>query len=234
MGVYFSEELKAVAKLGYTIKLISGYEFSKMDLFSEYVDYFFNIKKVSIGAARFLAKLHLNSLYGIFSRKLELNEIKIILKKDLPQFMLNKIILGIIELNDKYIAIKVSKNTNKTILAELNSQLETQFTDSFSVPIKSNVAIAAAITSYARITMIPYKLMEGTAYSDTDCIFTTDILDDSLIGSDLGLMKDELNGSFIEEAYFFGIKQYGFWYVDNKGNRIERSVFAGVERNSIP
>jgi hypothetical protein len=148
--------------------------------------------------------------------------------------MLNRIILGIIELNDKYVAIKISKNTNNTILAELNSQLETQFTGSFSIPVKSNVAIAAAITAYARITMIPYKLMEGTAYSDTDCIFTTDTLDDSLIGDDLGLMKDELKGNIIEEAYFFGIKQYGYYFINSKGNRIERSVFAGVERNSIP
>jgi hypothetical protein len=148
--------------------------------------------------------------------------------------MLNRIILGIIELNDYYIAIKISKNTNNSILAELNSQLETNFTDFFSTPVKSNVAIAAAITAYARITMIPYKLMEGTAYSDTDCIITTDVLDNSLIGDDLGLFKDELNGSIIEEGYFFGIKQYGFYFKDSNGNKIERSVFAGVERNSIP
>jgi len=234
IGVYFSEELKAVAKLGYTIKLISGYEFSKIDLFSSYVDYFYKIKKLSIGAARFLAKLHLNSLYGIFGRKLQLTEIINIHKKDLPQYMLNRIILGIIELNDYYIAIKVSKNTNNSILAELNSQLETNFTDYFSTPVKSNVAIAAAITAYARITMIPFKLMEGTAYSDTDCIITTDVLDNSLIGDDLGLMKDELKGNIIEEAYFFGVKQYGFYFKDSNGINIERSVFAGVERNSIP
>jgi len=234
MGVYFSEELKAVAKLGYTIKLISGYEFSKIDLFSKYVDYFFNIKKVATGITRFIAKLHLNSLYGIFGRKLIISEIIIIRKEDLPIYLLNKVIINIIELNDDYIAIKISSNLNKSTLAELNSKLQTEFTNNFKSPVLSNVAIAAAITAYARIHMIPFKLMEGTAYSDTDCIFTDQPLPPHLIGDDLGLMKDELNGSFIEEAYFFGIKQYGFWYVDNKGNRIERSVFAGVERNSIP
>lgn len=45
VGVYFSEELKAMVKLGYKIKLINGYEFSKIDLFSSYVDYFYKIKK---------------------------------------------------------------------------------------------------------------------------------------------------------------------------------------------
>jgi hypothetical protein len=234
LGVYFSEELKVMVNLGYKIKLINGYEFTKIDLFSNYVNYFYNIKSFSIGSSRFLAKLHLNSLYGIFGRKLELNQIIIIKKKDLPQFMLNKVILKIIELNENYIAIKVSKNLNSTILPELNSQLETNFTDSFSTPVKSNVALAAAITAYARITMIPYKLMEGTAYSDTDCIFTTNTLPDHLVGKELGKMKDELEGNTISEAYFFGIKQYGFYFEDSQGNRVERSVFAGVERNSIP
>lgn len=44
-GVYFSEELKAVEKLGYKIKLIKGYEFTKLNLFDSYINYFYNIKK---------------------------------------------------------------------------------------------------------------------------------------------------------------------------------------------
>ena len=46
-GVYFSEELKAVEKLGYQFKLIKGYEFSKANLFESYVNYFYEIKKNS-------------------------------------------------------------------------------------------------------------------------------------------------------------------------------------------
>ena len=57
---------------------------------------------------------------------------------------------------------------------------------------------------------------------------------DSLIGSELGLMKDELNGATINEAYFLGIKQYGYSYFDKKSNKVvEKSVFAGVDRNSM-
>lgn len=40
-GIYFSEELKDVIKLGYTFKLLKGYEFSKTDLFSKYLDSLF-------------------------------------------------------------------------------------------------------------------------------------------------------------------------------------------------
>jgi hypothetical protein len=45
IGIYFSEELKAVQILGYKITLIKGYEFSKIDLFSNYVNYFYDKKK---------------------------------------------------------------------------------------------------------------------------------------------------------------------------------------------
>ena len=68
-GVYFSEELKAVAKLGYTFKLLKGYEFSKANLFESYINYFYEIKKNSTGVERNMAKLQLNNLYGYFGRK---------------------------------------------------------------------------------------------------------------------------------------------------------------------
>ncbi len=45
-------------------------------------------------------------------------------------------------------------------------------------------------------------------------------------------MKDELDGNIIKEAYFLGIKQYGFWYL--KDNiKIEKSVWAGITRNTL-
>ncbi len=39
--------------------------------------------------------------------------------------------------------------------------------------VKSNVAIAAAVTSYARIHIYKYKMLAGCHYTDTDSIFTT-------------------------------------------------------------
>jgi hypothetical protein len=75
--------------------------------------------------------------------------------------------------------------------------------------------------------------MEGTVYTDTDSIFTTDLLPDHLIGKDIGLMKDELNGLTIKEGYFLGIKKYGYWYLDNNNNKIENSTIAGIDRNTI-
>jgi hypothetical protein len=99
--------------------------------------------------------------------------------------------------------------------------------------VKSNVAIAAAVTAYARIHMIKYKLSSNIYYTDTDSIFIDESLPDNEIGKELGLMKDELDGCVIEKAIFLGIKQYGYIYTDKNGIKQEKSVFAGISRDSL-
>jgi len=115
---------------------------------------------------------------------------------------------------------------------ESNSLLEQN--NIVSTPSVANVAIAAAVTAYARIEMIEYKILLtklgiNLFYTDTDSIFINKELPDYLIGEALGLMKDELKGGWINKAYFLGIKKYG--YLDDKN--ITHSVFSGVERNSL-
>jgi hypothetical protein len=61
--------LKAVLGQGYNFKYLEGYEFNKLDLFTEHVNHFYAKKKNSKGGERFIAKMHLNQLYGIFGRK---------------------------------------------------------------------------------------------------------------------------------------------------------------------
>ena len=39
-------------------------------------------------------------------------------------------------------------------------------------------------------------------------------------------MKDEMKGVLIKEIFVLGCKQYGFWYIDVNGSRIEKSVWA--------
>lgn len=85
------------------------------------------------------------------------------------------------------------------MLEELNLTFQRSFKD-YQSTVKSNVAIASPITSYARIHMIPFKIKDSTVYTDTDSIFTTEKLSDSFIGKELGMMKDELGGLVIKEA----------------------------------
>lgn len=71
IGYYFSEELKALTKYGYKFKLLEGYEYSKIELFTEYVKHFYHIKNTNKGPKKVVAPLlQLNTLYGIFGRKL--------------------------------------------------------------------------------------------------------------------------------------------------------------------
>nr|YP_010192428.1 hypothetical protein LK379_mgp24 [Amanita sinensis]QZN08165.1 hypothetical protein [Amanita sinensis] len=69
IGLYFTEELKEVVKHGYKVDLIQVYEFSKEYIFNDYINYFYNIKKISTGALRYIAKMLLNQLYGYFGRR---------------------------------------------------------------------------------------------------------------------------------------------------------------------
>jgi hypothetical protein len=47
---------------------------------------------------------------------------------------------------------------------------------------------------------------EGSyVYTDTDSVFSGKKLNDKFIGSELGLMKDELNGLINKEDYLLGI-----------------------------
>ena len=231
-GIYFSEELKAMIPLGYKFKLWRGFEFSKINLFDSYVDHFFNIKLNSTGAQKAIAKLHLNGLYGYFGRRQDLIETINVSNSSLSKYLASRIVKEMIKINDNYSTLLLSDNINHKVLMKLNMICESNIQATNKI-VMSNVAIAAAVTAYARIHMIYYKLLPGTVYTDTDSIFTTDELPNHLIGKGLGLMKDELNGLFIQEGYFLGLKKYGYWYLDKDNNRIEQSVFAGITRNSL-
>src|SRR6267378_329415 len=231
-SVYFSEELKAVVKLGYQITLIRGYEFTKVDLFSNYVNTFYEIKRTSGGSEKAIAKLLLNNLYGYFGRK-QISIITQNVKNDnLEPILLTRVVKSIMNINENYSTVLSYSNINYKLLTLLNNELNSNI-ENFNSPIKSNVAIAAAVTAYARIAMIPFKIDPNTLYTDTDSIFTTAPIDPELLGDQLGQMKDEMNGIVIQEGLFLAPKKYGYWYLDKDGNKVEKSVFAGVPRDSL-
>lgn len=188
---------------------------------------------------KYIAKLHLNLLYGIFGRKQNLIETINVKNDDIIKYCSTHLIKSIININDNISTLLIDTEPNHKLINELNNTLETNISSN-SFNIKSNVAIASAVTAYGRIFMLPFKLCEGCVYTDTDSIFTTIKLNAALLGLDIGLFKDELrdkkiNSEIIQEAYFLGIKKYGFWVYDkNTKDRKEFSVFAGITRNSIP
>jgi len=77
-GWYYSPEVSKAIELGYDVKVIKGYVFKRTDyIFREFVDYYYNIKKNSSGAKKFIAKLMLNSLYGKFGQHRELDTFEV-------------------------------------------------------------------------------------------------------------------------------------------------------------
>ena len=184
ISTYYSEELKAVQELGYKITLIKGYEYTKTYLFNEYVDHFYDIKKNSTGSQRFIAKMQLNQLYGYFGRKQELLRTVNVKTSDISKYLASQLIKTIIDINDEYSTLLIHVNVETNTLFRLNSLLETNI-NCFETPVKSNVAIAAAVTAYARIHMIPYKLDPGCVYTDTDSTFTTSDISQFDIGNEL-------------------------------------------------
>jgi hypothetical protein len=169
-------------------------------------------------------------------RKQELISTVNVRKDELYKYAAILIIQSIISVTDDIYVLLISDNLNLNVLNELNIRLNSDF-KSFQSAILSNVAIASAVTVYARIHMIPFKLNTDCYYTDTDSIFTKTKLNPDQIGLDLGLMKDELShaeGKIIKEAYFLGIKQYGYSYIENgECQAVNKSVFSPPLRSNL-
>jgi hypothetical protein len=225
--------LKALVKLGYSIQLIKGYEFERIkDLFSSFINHFYELKKHAKGAERALAKLIMNSSYGNFGRSNDLLITENVKNNELLDVIGTNIVKNIVRINDEYSTVLRLENLQQNIVNKLNIKIDSNFKN-YKHRVSNNVAIASAITSYARIYMMDYKLSDSVIYTDTDSVIMTTEIDSSLIGPELGQMKDELNGGWMSEIYVLGIKQYGYHYINHQGGKNECSVFAGVPRNSI-
>lgn len=91
--------------------------------------------------------MHLNQLYGYFGRKQELIETRNIKRDELTEFLSNYPVLSIIEINDEIITILMSCNLDFDIINTLNMDYSVNISSNFR-KVKSNVALAAAVTSY--------------------------------------------------------------------------------------
>lgn len=223
-------------KHGYKVKPIKGHAFDKGNIFNEYINHFYDIKKNSKGPARFIAKMHLNQLYGYFGRSQETILTQNVTRDELKQLTLTSSIDSIMKIHDDLYVVLLKGNLNQEMLNELKrlrKDISFDTTDYIQKErsVKSNVAIAAAVTAYAQIEMMKYKTLPGISvyYTDTDSIFIDKQLPTDMEGIELGQMKNELgSGNKIDKAIFLGSKKYGY-----KTGSLEKSVFAGAQRDSI-
>lgn len=138
---------------------------------------------------------------------------------------------NIIRVSQVLIIFLTHRNVDFNLIKSANSELKIELSKQSAEYVKTNVAIASAITAIARIEMMKYKTLPGVVvyYSDTDSIIINMELPAHMVGDGIGLMKDELNGGWIEKAYFFVVKKYAF--IDHEGN--VKTVLSGLPRNSL-
>lgn len=234
-GVYFSEELKAVVSYGYKIEIVKAHLFTKEIIFKQFVEDFYELKRIATEhndpSMRYIAKLLLNSLYGLFGRKLDKIKTVVATPENRKELLTMHTVKNIIQIKENVELFLLHENLDYDLINKLNIEMSLKLFNSMNDVVKTNVAIASAVTSYARIHMMKFKTLPGinVYYTDTDSIFIDSDLPAEMIGESLGLMKDELKGGIIKKALFFGIKQYA--YINDKDE--VTTVFAGVPRNSL-
>jgi len=219
LGTYtdmiFSHSMDNAIKLGYKFEILNGYTFDKGIIFKDYVEelYKFRLNYPKTDPMNYIAKLFLNSLYGRLGMKDEFDSIQLITEHEFSKLdAKNKLaITDIINLGMKYL-IKFKTNNNK------------QFDDLNEKDYNINVAIASAITSYARDYMSQFKNNPKIKlfYTDTDSIYTNlnpDQMNDLIPGivnqNELGKLKLE---SISKKAVFLAPKCYGLLDINNNFN----------------
>lgn len=176
----------------------------------------------------------LNSLYGIFGRNP--NGLKTILVKDneIIDYYGRHVVKKWVKIDEDLNLLLIQNNLEFDVINKLNVELEHDLLKETQTIVKSNVAIASAITSHARIHMMRLKvelqkLGIKVIYTDTDSIITDKPIPKHLIGDGLGMLKDELNGKTIKTGYFFGVKRYILILSDGS----VKTVFSGIPRDSL-
>jgi hypothetical protein len=156
---------------GVVLDVLSSVIYEKSDyVFSEFIDYFNNIK-LQGGYYKIFAKLMINSFYGSTALK-DQNEIIYITFSESEYYYIlkNLTVIRFYKINFTYILIilddyKISKSKKKISVKNLSENKS-----------KRNVSYAAAITSKARIrlyTALTSVIKDGgrLLYCDTDSIF---------------------------------------------------------------
>jgi hypothetical protein len=226
-GLYFSEEIKNAKKLGYKIEIIRGYLFDSGYIFKDYVEdmYSLRLKYPKTDPMNFTAKLLLNSLYGRFGMNDQFNELEIVDKDE----------LNYIESSDFDVAEVIEIPTN---LKTGNKYLVSYFDPENAINTKIdgnwethniNIAIASAVTAYARIHMSQFKNnpnLPNLYYTDTDSAYFDGPIPDKYI-STTKLGKLKLEGIY-DKAIFLAPKVYAL-----KNDSEEIIKIKGLGKKSI-
>jgi hypothetical protein len=223
-GWFFSEELKNALIFGYKIEIINGYLFDKLNLFKGFVEDLYNLRTSfpKNHPMNHISKIIMNSLYGRFGMTDTFSEIEIIDNKELKLEDFKGEIEEIIDFdNHKLLKLKNSRSLSN----DLNDSTEAH---------NVNIAIASAVTAYARIHMSQFKnnpSLPNLYYTDTDSCYFDGPLDPSFISStQLGKLK--LEGIY-DQALFLAPKVYSLKNESEEVIKIKGLTKDAIKNNKI-
>lgn len=201
LGVYFSEELKYAASLGYKVYPINARIFDRME--SPFKRFVYDIyskrleaKAKGQKALDFILKMILNSLYGRFGINPESTTSIILSTKESIDFSLK---------NEGFIQ-KYPLGEDYWLVSFKNLRCKDLLGDSSNRPAYAAVQISAAVTAYARIRMHPFISRDDCYYTDTDSVVVENPLPEEEVSpTELGKFKYEY---FVEKGIFLAPKSY--------------------------
>ena len=188
MIIHSSEYFNAIKD--YNITISQGYFFNKEDIFSKFVDDLYNLRlKYPKGdPMNYTCKLIMNYLYGRFGMKPITSQQEFVDKEKFLELSQEHTINDFIDLDES--GLFVSYEDPKLIRRSANV----------------NVAVASAVTAYARIYMSKFKNQKYPLYySDTDSIYIDEKLPEELVGDKIGQFKLE---NIFKDIVFLGPKIY--------------------------
>lgn len=219
-GWYFSEEIKFASQNGYQISIERGYIFTReSNVFTNYVtDLYKNKVESKDNVQRSVSKSLLNNLIGRFGMTIDKPITCIVNDELLDRIDSTREVNSVISIADNSNLVNLNPIVNKDICEEFNVDYVSALNEVFNINVLDkpskfkdvNIAISVAVNSYARVYMAKLKLEllnkgYNIYYSDTDSIVTDKMLDDNLVGKDIGKFKLEYT---IKRGYFISSKMY--------------------------
>jgi len=231
-GWFFSEELYNAVKYGYKFELLRGYLFEKEYIFKDYVEDIYNLRLnyPKTDPMNYTAKILLNSLYGRFGMNDSFNSLEFVNQKELKEIESSDLnILDILEIptntkaGNKYLI--TFNNPDDQIITKMDGNRETH---------NINIAIASAVTAYARIHMSQFKnnpLLPNLYYTDTDSAHFDGPLPSYMIDpTRLGALK--LEGVY-KKALFLAPKVYALENDSETIIKIKGLTKDAINKNNI-
>lgn len=170
---------------------------------------------------RYTSKLLLNSLYGRMGMNELTTKVRIMDEKEAGPYLKKVNWIEVINMGEK-VMVKHSGLIDNSLLKIIDNEDQSQSDSEINTKkrgVPSSVPIAAAISSYARITLSQYLNIPNNdcVYADTDSVILAKPLDPALVGKGLGQLRLDYE---IKEGIFISPKTYAV-RVYSQGNIVE-------------